>query len=190
MGRWSPRELSSSWNRTGFTSCFASEATARTDCTRRPAGGTIRWLVVGIPKTVDNDIEFVWRTFGYSTAVEEAAHIIDSAHAEAKSVRNGVGLVRMSSTSTRATLSAAARRTKTMRCSGISLPVSQPMRRWPGRTDVVIGLWYNVFLHVPISMATERPRRVSAESEVWSAVLAATGQPATMVNQQSTVRPV
>jgi 6-phosphofructokinase 1 len=59
-----------------------------------------------------------------------------------------------------------------------------------GRTDVVIGLWYNVFVHVPISMATERPRRVSAESEVWSAVLAATGQPATMVNQQSTVRPV
>jgi 6-phosphofructokinase 1 len=46
-----------------------------------------------------------------------------------------------------------------------------------GRTDVVIGLWYNVFVHVPIPMATASKRRVTADGEIWSAVLAATGQP-------------
>jgi 6-phosphofructokinase 1 len=51
--------------------------------------------VVGIPKTVDNDIEYVWRTFGFATAVEEAAYVIDSAHAEARSALNGVGLVKL-----------------------------------------------------------------------------------------------
>jgi 6-phosphofructokinase 1 len=50
-----------------------------------------RLSVIGIPKTIDNDIQYVWRTFGFSSAVEEAAHVIDSAHAEAKSVLNGVG---------------------------------------------------------------------------------------------------
>ena len=35
------------------------------------------------------------RTFGYGTAVAEAAYVIDSAHAEAKSVLNGVGLVKL-----------------------------------------------------------------------------------------------
>ena len=46
-----------------------------------------------------------------------------------------------------------------------------------GRTDVLIGLWYNVFVHVPIPMATAAKRRVQPGGEVWSAVLAATGQP-------------
>ena len=32
--------------------------------------------VVGIPKTVDNDVPFVSRTFGYLTAVEEAAKVL------------------------------------------------------------------------------------------------------------------
>jgi 6-phosphofructokinase 1 len=51
--------------------------------------------VVGIPKTVDNDIPFVSRTFGYLTAVEEAAKVLDRAHVEARSVRNGISLVRL-----------------------------------------------------------------------------------------------
>jgi 6-phosphofructokinase 1 len=46
-----------------------------------------------------------------------------------------------------------------------------------GRTDVVIGIWYNVFVHVPIGMATERKRHVLPGGEVWSSVLATTGQP-------------
>lgn len=51
--------------------------------------------VVGIPKTIDNDVPYVSRTFGYLTAVEEAAKIIDRAHTEARSVRNGISLVKL-----------------------------------------------------------------------------------------------
>ena len=51
--------------------------------------------VVGIPKTVDNDVPFVTRTFGYLTAVQEATHVLDRAHIEAKSVHNGVSLVKL-----------------------------------------------------------------------------------------------
>lgn len=46
-----------------------------------------------------------------------------------------------------------------------------------GRTDVLIGLWYNVFVHVPIPRATASKRLVLPHGEIWSAVLAATGQP-------------
>lgn len=51
--------------------------------------------VVGIPKTVDNDVAFVSRTFGYLTAVQEASIVLDRAHAEARSVRNGIALVKV-----------------------------------------------------------------------------------------------
>ena len=51
--------------------------------------------VVGIPKTVDNDVAFVTRTFGYLTAVQEAAKILDRAHTEARSVTNGIALVKL-----------------------------------------------------------------------------------------------
>lgn len=51
--------------------------------------------VVGVPKTVDNDVPFVSRTFGYLTAVQEAAHVLDRAHTEAKSVDNGIALVKI-----------------------------------------------------------------------------------------------
>ena len=51
--------------------------------------------VVGIPKTIDNDVAFVSRTFGYLTAVEEAAKVLHRAHTEAHSVRNGIALVKL-----------------------------------------------------------------------------------------------
>jgi 6-phosphofructokinase 1 len=51
--------------------------------------------VVGIPKTVDNDVAFVSRTFGYQTAVDEAAKVLDRAHVEARSVENGISLVKI-----------------------------------------------------------------------------------------------
>jgi 6-phosphofructokinase 1 len=51
--------------------------------------------VVGIPKTVDNDVAFVSRTFGYLTAVQEAAKVLDRAHIEARSVHNGLALVKL-----------------------------------------------------------------------------------------------
>lgn len=51
--------------------------------------------VVGIPKTIDNDVAYVSRTFGYFTAVEEARKILDGAHTEAHSVQNGISLVKL-----------------------------------------------------------------------------------------------
>lgn len=51
--------------------------------------------VVGIPKTIDNDISFVQRSFGFLTAVSEATTAIYSAHAEAEGARNGIGLVKL-----------------------------------------------------------------------------------------------
>ena len=51
--------------------------------------------VVGVPKTVDNDVAFVARTFGYLTAVQEAAQVLHRAHIEARSVANGIALVKL-----------------------------------------------------------------------------------------------
>lgn len=51
--------------------------------------------VVGIPKTIDNDILYVQRSFGLATAVEEASKVIDCAHNEARGARNGIGLVKV-----------------------------------------------------------------------------------------------
>ncbi|HHY86010.1 MAG TPA: ATP-dependent 6-phosphofructokinase [Verrucomicrobia bacterium] len=51
--------------------------------------------VVGIPKTIDNDVPYVARTFGYFTAVEEASQVIRRAHMEAHSVENGISLVKL-----------------------------------------------------------------------------------------------
>jgi 6-phosphofructokinase 1 len=51
--------------------------------------------VIGIPKTIDNDLHFVGRSFGFETAVAEATQIIQAAHTEAKGTFNGIGLVRL-----------------------------------------------------------------------------------------------
>ena len=51
--------------------------------------------VVGIPKTIDNDVAYVARTFGFQTAVEEAARVLAGAHAEAHSVENGISVVKL-----------------------------------------------------------------------------------------------
>lgn len=51
--------------------------------------------VVGIPKTIDNDVGFVSRTFGFFSAVEEATRVLNCAHTEARSTPNGIGLVKL-----------------------------------------------------------------------------------------------
>lgn len=50
---------------------------------------------IGIPKTIDNDINFISRSFGYLTALEEARKVLNCAHTEAKSAINGIGLVKV-----------------------------------------------------------------------------------------------
>jgi len=51
--------------------------------------------VVGIPKTIDNDLSFVERSFGFETAVSEAVRAVDGAHTEAVDAVNGLGLVKL-----------------------------------------------------------------------------------------------
>jgi 6-phosphofructokinase 1 len=49
-----------------------------------------------------------------------------------------------------------------------------------GRTNMVVGFWRNRFTHVPIPAATDVTKRIEPEGRLWSAVLAATGQPREM----------
>jgi 6-phosphofructokinase 1 len=51
--------------------------------------------VVGIPKTIDNDISLLDKSFGFDTAVEIGAQSIRSAHTEAQGAPNGIGLVKL-----------------------------------------------------------------------------------------------
>jgi 6-phosphofructokinase 1 len=55
----------------------------------------LRIGVVVIPKTIDNDIPFVSRSFGFDTAVEMATKAIQTAHTEALGAPNGIGLVKL-----------------------------------------------------------------------------------------------
>lgn len=55
----------------------------------------LKIAVVCIPKTIDNDIWLVSKTFGFNTAVEMACYAIRCAHTEAIAVPNGIGLVKL-----------------------------------------------------------------------------------------------
>jgi 6-phosphofructokinase 1 len=55
----------------------------------------VKLSVIGVPKTIDNDISFVQRTFGFETAVTEARRATNAANAEAEASRNGIGLVKL-----------------------------------------------------------------------------------------------
>jgi len=236
--------------------------------------------VVGIPKTIDNDLPYVWESFGYKTALDKAREVLDCAHAEAKAAHNGISLVKLmgrysGSITAGATLASQevnftlvpevpfklegeggflavlkrrilARRHAVIvvaegaghelmqkgpvekdasgnprlgdiglflrdkilqyfAAEGIPANVryidpSYIIRSVPattedsllcdrlgrnavhaamaGKTDVLMGLWYNTFIHVPIPLVISEKKRLRPESEVWRAVLAATGQPA------------
>ncbi len=51
--------------------------------------------IIGIPKTIDNDINYLSRSFGFNTAVAVAAQAIGAAHVEATGAPNGIGLVKL-----------------------------------------------------------------------------------------------
>lgn len=52
-------------------------------------------VVAGIPKTIDNDISNVDRTFGFATAVSFAEQALQAAYSESRGARNGIGLVKV-----------------------------------------------------------------------------------------------
>jgi 6-phosphofructokinase 1 len=237
--------------------------------------------VVGIPKTIDNDLDYCDWTFGYLTAVDVARNVIHLAHTEARSTSRGVGLVKLmgrhsgfiACMATRASqevnfvlipespfalhgdsgfLAALKRRLDdrdhavvvvaegagqdlfepggrtSVDASGnprlhdigqrlrqeilayfeaegrpVDLKYIDPsyiIRSVPpstadqllcddlarravhaamsGRTDMMISSLNHSFIHVPIAMTSVRRRQLDLESELWSSVLAATGQPA------------
>lgn len=51
--------------------------------------------IVGIPKTIDNDIGYCEQSFGYMTAIDEAERVLRGAHMEARGARNGIGMVKV-----------------------------------------------------------------------------------------------
>jgi 6-phosphofructokinase 1 len=61
------------------------------ECIRR----SLKIVVCGIPKTIDNDIPIIDRTFGFETAVEQAVKVIECANVEANSAINGIGIVKL-----------------------------------------------------------------------------------------------
>lgn len=55
----------------------------------------LKIALIGIPKTVDNDFTIIDRSFGFNTAVAKAVEVVNSAHNEASSAINGIGLVKV-----------------------------------------------------------------------------------------------
>ncbi|MDD4861991.1 MAG: ATP-dependent 6-phosphofructokinase [Smithellaceae bacterium] len=54
-----------------------------------------RIAVVGIPKTIDNDLNLIEKSFGFDTAIDKTVEAVGSAHVEAKGAFNGIGLVKI-----------------------------------------------------------------------------------------------
>jgi 6-phosphofructokinase 1 len=55
----------------------------------------VKLSVIGIPKTIDNDLNLIDKSFGFDTAISEAVDVIKCAHAEAKGGPMGIGLVKI-----------------------------------------------------------------------------------------------
>jgi 6-phosphofructokinase 1 len=77
--------------------CIGGDGTLRgaQDIAKEVQSRGLKLAVVGIPKTIDNDVMYMSRTFGMTTAIEKAHTILDCAHSEARSAYNGVGLVKL-----------------------------------------------------------------------------------------------
>ena len=90
---WTP------WTASTSASCFSSAATApsraASEICKEIARRELRIGVIVIPKTIDNDIALVSRSFGFDTAVEVATEAIHAAHTEAVGSPNGIGLVKL-----------------------------------------------------------------------------------------------
>ncbi len=68
---------------------------AASSIAREARARSLRISIIGIPKTIDNDINFVPQSFGFETAVDKATEAIQCAHTEAEGAHNGIGLVKL-----------------------------------------------------------------------------------------------
>jgi len=55
----------------------------------------LKIAIVCIPKTIDNDLNLIEKSFGFDTAIEKTVEAIKSAHVEAKGAFNGIGLIKI-----------------------------------------------------------------------------------------------
>lgn len=81
----------------GILFCIGGDGTQRGALAISEEAGRrgLKLSVIGIPKTIDNDISYVQKTFGFETAVSEAKRATYAAHSEAVGARNGIGLVKL-----------------------------------------------------------------------------------------------
>ncbi len=77
--------------------CIGGDGTMRaTECiTKEITRRGLNIGVIGIPKTIDNDLNLIQKTFGFDTAISESVKAIQCAHVEAKGAPNGIGLVKI-----------------------------------------------------------------------------------------------
>jgi len=77
--------------------CVGGDGTLRCahDVVKEIERRKLKISVVGIPKTIDNDINFIDKTFGFETAVFATNSVIMAAHNEARGALNGVGLIQV-----------------------------------------------------------------------------------------------
>jgi 6-phosphofructokinase 1 len=246
--------------------------------------------IIGVPKTIDNDISYIERTFGFESAVSKAVDAIYSAHIEAEGAQNGIGLVKLMGRNSGFIAANAAlamndvnfllvpevsfdlygnngflshleerlnRRGHAVICvaegtgqehleknspkgyDASGNPVledvgyflkekineyfknkkiktnlkyidpSYMIRSTPansndsifcamlgqfavhagmaGKTNLIIGIWNNIYTHIPIELAISERKQLDLDSRFWYNVMAATGQPVNMKNKCNAV---
>lgn len=98
-GEQDPGEIVDCLERMGINILFivGGDGTLRGGLTiaKEIADRGLKIAVVGIPKTIDNDIMFIDQSFGFQTAFSVATESIRAAHVEAQAAPNGVGLVKL-----------------------------------------------------------------------------------------------
>uniref|UniRef100_A0A7S1DMT0 Phosphofructokinase domain-containing protein n=1 Tax=Hemiselmis andersenii TaxID=464988 RepID=A0A7S1DMT0_HEMAN len=62
---------------------------------KEAASRQIAMTVAGVPKTIDNDVAFIDKSFGFDTAVQAAASVIQCASVEATDAHDGIGIVKL-----------------------------------------------------------------------------------------------
>ena len=87
------------WRNWALICCLSLEGTEHCGEGKRSmpkfAGEAARRCVIGIPKTIDNDIMYLDKSFGFDTAFAEAVKAVACAHVEAVGAMNGIGLVKL-----------------------------------------------------------------------------------------------
>jgi len=81
----------------GILYCVGGDGTLRgaSDISKEIMKRNLKISVIGIPKTIDNDIAYIDKSFGSETAFSKACDAIKSAHMEAKGAYNGIGIVKV-----------------------------------------------------------------------------------------------